>query len=432
MSEKIYTVAILGVGSRGGNAYGRIINKMKDKFRIVALCDPRAERLEVFGEEFGVSGDMLFTDEEIFLRRRRADALLITTYDCDHVRECKRAFELGYKVLLEKSIATSREECLKLMEAASALSGEATVCHVLRYSPIYLKAEELINEGRIGRLVAIEATEPVGYWHQSHSFVRGNARNTRDASPMILSKCCHDLDLIAHFAKGECLSVTSVGGLSFFTEENAPDNTSARCTECRLVDECPYSAKRLYIEKWKTDGAPADEWPTNVVAPAPVTEEKLMKAIKEGQYGRCVFRCDNDAVDHQLVQIEFKNGVKATLSMIAFTTERGRCYKFHGTYGQLTVTDREIRLTEYGRECEVIGIDTLIDRGLAHGGGDRGLILSLYGMLSGAGSPTALESSVEGYLIGFAAEESRLSGGKRVYVHGDSDAAGNIQKMILI
>ena len=419
MTNKIFTVAILGVGSRGGNAYGRVFNRMKDKFRIVALCDPREARLESFGEEFGVPKDMRFTDEGEFMKEKRADALLIATYDCDHKRQCIRAFELGYKVLLEKSIATSLEECKELMAAQRELSGEAAVCHVLRYSPIYQKAEELLRGGTVGRLVTIEAYEPVGYWHQAHSFVRGNARSTVGASPMILAKCCHDLDLICNFAGAECVSASSMGGLTFFTEENAPENTAERCTDCRLLDECPYSAKRLYIERWKQNGSPSDEWPTNMVTAAPVTEEKLIEAISDGQYGRCVFRCDNDAVDHQTVLMKFKNGVNATLTMTAFTAERGRCYKFHGTYGQITVTDKEIKIDRYGEEPETVGIDSLVDKRLSHGGGDVGLINSFYAMLCGEGTQTDLDSSYEGYLIGFAAEKSRLSGGKLVSVHGD-------------
>lgn len=418
MSKNLYTVAIIGVGSRGGNAYGRKINALPEQFNIVALCDIKKERLDMFGPEFGVAEADRFLTEEEFFEKRRADLLLVTTQDADHVRHCTKAFELGYDVLLEKPITDKIEECYALLEAQKKYGCKALVCHVLRYAPAYLKAAEFIDEGKIGRLVAIEATEPVGYSHQAHSYVRGSWRNTDESTPMILAKCCHDLDLIQFYAKSKCKSVTSVGELTFFNSENAPEGSAKRCTECKLVDECPYSAKRIYIERWHELGCPKDTWPTNVVAPAPVNEEKIMEAIKNGPYGRCVFHCDNNAVDHQLTQMTFENGVKATLTMTAFATGYGRRYTFFGTYGVIDLTDESVTLREFGKEPLVISIASLLEGGHAHGGGDEGLISSLYSMLEGkAKSGTSLEASVESHLMGIAAEESRLNGGKLVYIH---------------
>lgn len=418
MSKNLYTVAIIGVGSRGGNAYGRKINALPEQFNIVALCDIKQERLDMFGPEFGVDEADRFLTEEKFFEKRRADILLVTTQDADHVRHCTRAFELGYDVLLEKPITDSADECRALLEAQKKYGCKALVCHVLRYAPAYLKVAEYIDEGRIGRLVAIEATEPVGYSHQAHSYVRGNWRNTDESTPMILAKCCHDLDLMQFYAKSKCKSVTSVGDLTFFNSENAPEGAAKRCTECKLIDECPYSAKRVYLERWTELGCPVDNWPTNVIAPAPVTEEKIMKAIENGPYGRCVFHCDNNAVDHQLTQMTFENGVKATLTMTAFATGYGRRYTFFGTYGVIDLTDESIVLREFGKDPVVISVKALIEDGHAHGGGDHGLISSLYDMLEGkAKAGTSLEASVESHLMGIAAEESRLSGGKLVYVH---------------
>lgn len=421
MSEKIFTVAILGCGGRGGEAYGRLFAKMPEKFRIVSICDYNPEKLKKYGRIYGVPEEMLFSDEKEFFAARRADVLTVTTMDADHVRQAEEGLRLGYDLLLEKPISDSREECLRLLGAQKKYGGKVLVCHVLRYAPAFRKVFDLIREGTIGRLVAVQAVEQVAYWHQAHSYVRGNWRRTEDTTPMILAKCCHDLDLLQWYAGARCESVSSVGDLTFFNEKNAPENTAARCMECRLRDSCPYSAKVLYVDRWKKAGSPENEWPYNVLTTAlPLTEEAIRGAIEKGPYGRCVFRCDNDAVDHQLTQMTFANGVKATLTMTAFTAEGGRIMKFCGTLGEIVLNETEdkIDVKPFGKAPECLRIGVLEESGYAHGGGDYGLISELYEVLSGRAKPeTSLEASVESHLMGIAAEESRLQGGALIRVH---------------
>ena len=425
--EKQFTVAILGVGARGGNVYGRLIAGFPEKFKIVALCDIRQERLDAFGKEFNVKEENRFTDEKEFFKEKRADLLVIATQDQDHVRNCLQAFEKGYDILMEKPITDNKEECKAVLAAQKKYGCKALICHVLRYAPAFLKAAELIETGKIGRLIAIDALERVTYWHQAHSYVRGNWRTTKHSAPMILAKCCHDLDLIQYYAGSKCKTVSSVGGLTFFNADNAPEGAAKRCLDCQHVESCPYSAKRLYLDRWKKAYSPEDYWPYNVLTPAPVTEQSLTKALKEGPYGRCVFACDNDVVDHQLTLMSFENGVKATLTMTAFTTDDqsnlyglGRRMNFHGTLGEIVLDELsdEVTLMPFGEPAQTFKINALGDMGYGHGGGDFYLIKEMYDMLLGnAKNTTALEASIESHLIGICAEESRLADGKLIYVH---------------
>ena len=417
---EIYTVAILGVGARGGDVYGTIINDKKDKFRIVSLCDKKPERLERFGEKFGVGKDLCFTDENEFFKEKRADLLIIATLDTEHARHLLKALEKGYDVLCEKPLTGSREECDRLVAAQKKYGGKVLVCHVLRYAPAFMKVGELLDSGVIGRLVLIDALERVGHAHQAHSYVRGNWRNTKVAMPMILAKCCHDLDLLQYYVGAECETVSSIGDLAYFKPENAPEGAARRCVDCKYKDTCAYSAVINYIDRWKESGQPEDSWPYNVVANAPVTEEKLLKAMTEGPYGRCVFACDNDVVDHQITIMTFKNGVKASLTMTAFVDGGGRRMVFHGTTGEIIFDEAEnlISVRKYGKSREDIPIDRLLEKGYGHGGGDAGLINTLYDILSGvADERTSLKASIESHLMGIAAEESRLNGGRVEKVH---------------
>lgn len=418
--KKLFTVAILGVGSRGADAYGTILNDQKDRFNIVALCDIRQQRLDRFSEIFGVDKSHCFLDENEFFKQKRADVLIIATLDKDHVRQAIKALELGYDILLEKPITDNKDECEQLLAAQKKYGGKVIVCHVLRYAPAFVKASQLIKEGVLGKLVAIDAVERVTFSHQAHSFVRGNWRVAADTAPMILAKCCHDLDLLQHYANSKCKSISSVGDLMFFNKEHAPEGSTARCIDCPHQDTCPYSAKTLYVKWWNDYDKPEDRWPFNIIAPAPLTEEKLMHAVENGPYGRCVFACDNDVVDHQLTQITFENGVKASLTMMAFVGAGGRRMHFYGTHGDILLDEYTNKLTicRFGVGMEDINLEELNEKGFGHGGGDHGIITSLYKILTGEiQAESALESSIESHLMGIYAEESRKAGGKLIYLH---------------
>ncbi len=418
-----FTVAILGSGSRGAESYGRLFLEMQDKYEIVSLCDISSATLQKYQKIFNVPQESCFLTEEEFFKARRADLLVIATLDKDHVRQCLAGLQAGYDILMEKPISDSKEECLQLLEAQKKYGGKVFVCHVLRYAPAFMKVGELLKEGAIGKLVSIQAIEQVAYWHQSHSYVRGNWRREEDTTPMILAKCCHDLDLLQFYADSACVSVSSVGELTYFKKENAPEGTATRCMECKDKDTCPYSAKRIYLELFEAWGSPENSWPFSVLTPViPLTKEAILKAVQEGPYGRCVFHCDNDVVDHQFVQMTFANGVKASLLMTGFTAGSGRIMKFYGTTGEIVFDEERgvIEVKPFGSPANVIAVNTLGEKGYSHGGGDYGLISALYEILRSENSTaTSLAASIESHLIGICAEESRKAGGKLVRVHED-------------
>ncbi len=427
--SKVYTVAILGCGSRGAFAYGRLMHKWEDKYKIVSICDIDKAQLKRIGEQFSIPEDNRFLTEEEFFKQKRADVLVVGTQDRDHVRQSVKALELGYDLLLEKPISPVKEELYELLEAQKKYGGEVLVCHVLRYAPAYMKVKEILDSGVIGKLIRMEGLEQVRYAHQAHSFVRGNWRREEETSPMIMQKCCHDLDMIQYYIGSPCESVYSNGDLSFFKPENQPEGAADRCENCKYINTCPYSAELEYVQAWINDNKPYG-WPYNVVDPDhnPFTEESLRAGYQNGPYGKCVFKCDNNVVDNQVVDMTFANGVRATLTMTAFTGRGGRTYTFHGTHGeiQFNEADNYIRVlkfngllhpevTEY-KINEIVA--AAIDDTFGHGGGDYMMLVDLYDVLEGkAKAETTLEKSVESHLIALAAEESRKSGGKVIKIH---------------
>ena len=419
---KILTVSILGVGARGGEAYGTYINECKDKYKIVSLCDIAQTKLEKYSALFNVEKENCFLSEDEFFAKKRSDILVIATLDQDHVRLALKAIELGYAILLEKPVSDNPEELLELQKSAKEHGGIIVVCHVLRYTVAIRKIKELIDAKKIGKLISFDDLEQVAYWHYAHSYVRGNWRSSENSTPMIMAKCCHDLDLMQYFAESRCKSLSSVGSLEYFKKENKPEGASDRCLDCRYKDECAYSAKRIYLDGWKLSGKP-NAWPYTVLTDKELSEEELTQKLKTTRYGECVFNGFNDVVDHQFVTALFENGVTANLNMMAFTKGGGRFMRFFGTEGEIVYDEAgdSITLKRFGGDDEVFVISKLTDDLSGHGGGDHRMIDALYELLNGkvSNAHTSLDRSIESHLMAIGAEKSRLNDGERIKIHND-------------
>ena len=423
MSGKIVRIAIAGVGSRGKNAYGLELLNMKDRAKVVAVADIDPERLALAGDAHGVPDEMRFPSAEAMLAMPRlADAMLVCTQDRQHVPHAVAALKKGYDVMMEKPISPKLEDLQEITKVARENGRRVVVCHVLRYTPFFQTIKKTIDSGVLGEIVSIQALENVRYWHQAHSFVRGNWRREEDTSPMILAKCCHDLDYLVWLCGKKCERVSSYGSLMYFKESNAPEGAALRCTQgCKAKESCPYDAEKIYLTNKDTGILCGNvEWPIDVLAENP-TEEKIRHAIEIGPYGRCVFHCDNDVVDHQIVNMQMEGGASLSLTMSAFTSIGGRTIKVMGTLGDLwgDMHENRIRIGVFGKEPQVIDLGKEEKDFAGHGGGDRLLMEQFVDLMQGKepdGTITTLETSVESHLVALAAEKSRLENGESIEI----------------
>ncbi|MGN1370018.1 MAG: Gfo/Idh/MocA family protein [Aristaeellaceae bacterium] len=420
---KKITVAIAGLGSRGLDTYARCLEKYPDRAELVAVADIRPDRVAVAAQRYHIPADHCFDSVESLLQApKMADVLFICTPDQLHYQPAIDALHRGYHLLLEKPAARSVAECRHIAELAESKGLHVVVCHVLRYTVFYQTLKRLLEEGRVGQIMNVEGIERVCYWHQAHSFVRGNWHVAADTTPMILAKCCHDMDMLLWLTGKKAERVTSFGHLSHFTAENRPQGAPERCSDdCPIADSCVYNAERFYLERFRKSG---DSWPVNVVAPEP-TEEKLRAALAAGpneagcDYGRCVYRMNNDVVDHQVVSLQLADGVTVAFTMTAFTATGGRVMRICGTAGEI-FADMErniIRVMEFGKVPVEIDVRKLTDDFSGHGGGDGRMVADLLDLLEGKPMSPALTTiarSVESHYVALAAEESRTHGGQVV------------------
>ena len=416
MNQKI-TLALIGAGERGQYCYAPYAKLHGYEVCFTAVADPHDGRRKEFMQDYQVPAAGEFcTAEELLSRPKLADAVIISTQDNQHFAYACKAIELGYAVLLEKPISPSLQECLKLQQLAEEKNATVLVCHVMRYTKFYWKIRQLLDSGTIGEVVHVNHTENVGYWHYAHSYVRGNWHKTADASPMILAKCCHDMDILSWLLHSRCRRVSSFGGLRYFREENAPAGSPARCMDgCPHSSTCPFYAPALYL-----DDSTGVSWPTAFHALGPDESYAARKqALETGPYGKCVFHCDNDVVDHQTASLEFENGVTVAFTMCAFSDACDRTMKFMGTKGELVASmdGNTIRVTHFGAGLQTgnTQVITVKPGTTGHSGGDEGIMEEFVSILRGTRENTnTIAQSVHSHVMAFAAEESRLHGGQVV------------------
>lgn len=407
-------VILLGAGGRG-RAYTDIMLDQLEKFKVVAVAEPISERREYIRKAHNIPENMCFESwEPIFELEKFADVVIIATMDQMHYAPCMCAIEKHYDILLEKPATPFMEECAEISKKAKENNVKILVCHVLRYNPFYRKLKDLIDDGVIGEVMSIHADECVGNAHQSHSFVRGNWGNSKDSAPMILAKCCHDMDVLQWLIDKPCKKVQSFGSLSYFTKENAPNDSTEYCYDgCPHLKDCVYSAENIYF------GPNRLEWMRSRVANDMDADDNLLREVlKTSDYGKCVFKCNNDVVDHQVVNMEFEGGCTVSFTMCAFN-KGGRHIRVMGTKGELCgdATTSQIELFDFKtRETTNVSPDYNIegdgiDKG--HGGGDPGIVNSLYDYVAldiKTKLLSEIEISAKNHMIAFAAEKSRLSG----------------------
>ncbi len=408
--EKPVTAITLGAGARG-NTYGGYAIKNPAELKIVGVAEPIDIRRQRYSEKHAIVPQHQFRSwEDVFAREKFADAVIITTPDHLHYGPCMRALELGYDVLLEKPIAQTEKECRNILASARKTGRIVAVCHVLRYAPYFIKLRELIHSGAIGELISIQHFEPIEHVHMAHSFVRGNWHRASETNPIILAKSCHDLDILRWLVDKPAKKIAAFGSLKWFTAANAPAGHADRCINgCAVEASCPYSALRIYYRK--------RSW--THVFDLPTEKEKHGEAIlgylRTTNYGRCVYKMENDQCDHLVSSILFQDGITAAFSMEAFTSYGGRRTRVMGSMGDIVGDMEKFTLTDFRNEKKIEWDSDLDDVDMysksGHGGGDYRLMRDWVQAVAQQ-KPELLSStidvSIESHIMGFAAEKSRL------------------------
>ncbi|MBQ5764795.1 MAG: Gfo/Idh/MocA family oxidoreductase [Clostridia bacterium] len=416
---------LIGAGGRG-KLYTDIMAEYPDKYKVIGVAEPLKERREYIQNKHNIDASHCFESwEEMLSAPKFADVALICSMDRLHCAHAVAALKQGYDLLLEKPVAATAEDCATILKAAKKYDRKVLVCHTMRYEPFWRTLKALLNEGKIGDIMSVEHIETVGPLLYTHAFVRGNWNNSETSSFMLLQKCSHDLDMLGWLMGEDCKRIHSFGSLSHFRRENAPEGSPERCIEgCPVGDTCPHNAMKIYYDDKR------NHWVRGVAASLPSgteTDCDVLKAMHTTEYGKCVYKCSNNVVDHQTVNMEFESGATVTLNMTAFAKQTAlgsRRIRVMGTKGDLIgdfglEADKAFSFYDFktcrrenldvSKYIEKYSIETPIPCHL----GDTGIILDLYDYLTGNISGedlSEIEASVKNHMLAFAAEDARLKG----------------------
>ncbi len=409
---KPVSLIVVGSGSRGAG-YAVYAEENPNAAKVVGVAEPRDYARNTLIEKHNIPAENSFTCwTELAKRPKFADAVLICTQDNMHEEPAIAFAKLGYNILLEKPMAPSAESCKRIVAAVKEAGVMFAVCHVLRYTPFTQSLKKVLTSGEIGEIVSIQHLEAVQHWHQAHSFVRGNWRNEAESSFMLLAKSCHDVDWLRYVMNKPCEKVQSFGSLRYLTKSCQPEGAADRCTDCptQIESKCAYSAIKIYLRDRVALGE--TQWPSDVLTPV-VSMESVADALRNGPYGRCIFACDNDVVDHQVVNMQFNDQTSASMTMTAFCADGGRHTRIFGSEGSISTDSRFINITNYlTGKTRVIDSNLTNDGGIlsGHGGGDMAMMVSFCEAVATGDSSLILsgaDESLESHLMVFAAEESR-------------------------
>ena len=423
--KKPITAIIVGGGHRSF-IYADYSLKHPDELKIVGIADPDKSRRDDAVQKFGFSEEYCFNDAlELASHGRLADVIINGTMDQDHVATSVPLLECGYDMLLEKPFATNKKEMLKLADTVKKHGNKVMICHVLRYSDFYKEIKELIVNGTLGDIISIQLCEDVSYHHYATSYVRGKWGNSNDSgTSMLLAKCCHDMDLMMWLmGHTEPEYVSSTGSLQYFRKENAPADAGERCmVDCKHVDTCSLSARRIYLDlpgRWDFY-----VWPELHSASY---DEKYEFLKNESPFGRCAFKCNNNVVDHQNVIVKFKNGSTGSHNLTGGCAFSQRIIRVIGTKAEINGTFESQKFTlsyvnphaEDDHISEVYDLSEKCSASIGHGGGDHALVADFVKYIRNEEtslSCTSIFDSIAGHNAVFAADESMENNGAAVKI----------------
>lgn len=430
MQNKPITAIIIGAGHRSF-VYSKLALTNPEMLKIVGVADPNPVRRKKAMDTFGFGEGMCFESaQELAKKGKIADTVINGTMDEQHLETAIPLLNAGYDMLLEKPFAPNEDEMRQIVECARKNNSKVMICHVLRYTPFYYGIKERIVNGEIGDIINIQTTEHVSYHHLSTSYVRGKwANKDKCHTTMLLAKCCHDLDIMMWMmADTKPTQISSFGGKFQFKPENAPKNAGTICMkDCPLVDKCVYSTKRLYIDhpdRWAFYVWDALEGKENITI-----EDKIALMKSDNPYARCIYKCDNNVVDHQSVLVNFASGATGTHNMVGGSAEPRRNIHIIGTKGEIFGNFEDSKFTvlkinpspdAHNEECDVEEVDLRVTGDMVgayggHGGGDERLAEDFVKYIRGEKPSLACTSifdSVAGHLSVYLADESRENGGQ--------------------
>ncbi len=400
MSSNKRRLAIVGTGHRGAGTWGRDVpTACGDEVELVGLSDLNPARLDVVARELGLSGPGVSPDLDTMLDASRPHTLIVCTRDDTHADIIVHALERGIDVVTEKPMATTAEDCRRILAAQARTGRRVDVAFNYRFAPTSRKIRELLASGRIGAVSSVDFHWYLDTAHGADYFRRWHAYK-RYSGSLFVHKATHHFDLLNWWIDSDPTRVFAQGSLRRYGA--AGPFRGIRCKTCAHAAECDF-----YLD---IDKSP---W-LEMLYEAPSAVDGYFRDA-------CVFREDIDVYDTMTAAILYENGVQVCYSLNTFMPIEGYHLAFNGTQGRIKVRMYEKQAFEAPEDQDeilVLGIDRSVERIIVqhgpggHFGGDPLLHKSLF--VPDAGDPMGQRAGARAgamsVLTGVAATRSAETG----------------------
>jgi len=369
MEKKMIGVAVIAAGNRSRYVVKNLLRD-GETVQIKAVYDPD-KKLAADTAKFWAQPDIRVCETyQDAIATPGVEWVMIFSPNAFHKEHILAAFSAGKHVFAEKPLATKIEDCQAIFNAHQKAGVQFATGFVLRYAPIYRKTKELIDGGKIGKILSVDANENITPDHGGYIMTNWR-RYTKFAGPHILEKCCHDLDLINWFTGSIPTRVAAFGGLDFFVPAN-----------------------KKYMAQFKAkDGSP------------------IFTKWGDPHREPCPFQAEKDLMDNLVAIMEFRNNVRVQFQATMSNAIPERRMYFSGTEGTLVVELYTSRIQVKRVDEEAVQVYKFDGDG--HGGGDDYIMKELYDTMINGVAPKCsgnegLESAVSALAIDQAARENRV------------------------
>ena len=299
-------IGIIGVGGRS-KPYTILPSLLDADTKVTALSRRDPVKLREYAETYFTEENMpkLYTDYKDMVNDPDIDAIALCTPDDTHRAMTTEILRAGKHILLEKPFATTLEDCYELYQESIKHDKVLKLAFVLRYSPGYMKAKEIVDSGVLGTIVNVEASERLSKYHSMSYYRRWN-RFKEASGGFLNAKCSHDMDIICWLLGAEPEYLSCFSGSNYFKPKA---EAGQRCSDCKIAYEC----KQNFF-----------------------TYEKQMSWFNAKE-DLCPFNVENDLVDHATMNIHFDSDVDVAYTVTMFSGTPGRTVTVFGSDATLTL-----------------------------------------------------------------------------------------------
>ena len=401
MKDDLVRNVVLGFGNRGVSLLGPMLDHDINNV-VSAVVDPDISRSKFFLENLVKQGKIQreeadkirFVTDLDELEKDEIDVLWLTASEKVRTEVFEKAVKTGAHIFMEKGLSNTLEGAGRIVKALEyQKAGQILFMGFnLRHFPAFAKAKKMLDAGAIGNILFLQYTEMMDYAHGGSFFMRFH-RDVENSGGMLVTKACHDFDLISHLLNARPEKLFSVQHKRMFGKGGS--GARERCQTCDRTKECDWdrmktrkgrAAKRDYAKVYLDDD----------------------KVTTDGyQLDLCCWRDDTELRDLSHVMFEFDNGIPATYTQILFAPEGNRIIKVFGEDGSLEMEENSRSITIRDRWNKIRDTVSIAPSSGGHGGADQEIVAAFFQIIDGdEENASTIEDGVWALGTAFAAYKS--------------------------